>query len=181
VSKSINTYFHGIYFQSTNTCQAHLLTHNRVNHYPRAIEAAIEAAKIPGVTPTYTVVFPHRPADSETETVCVVYLPETTTQEAAARVNSSTSISKTVVKHCGARPYKIIPLDETILQKSSLGKLSRSKLRKSFEEGNYSEHIKANEEIIASYKEHIYEPATTGTSSRRLHCCCPFRTLCPMT
>jgi len=156
-----------------------MLIQNRVNHYPQAIEAAIEAAKIPGVTPTYTVVFPHRPAHSKTETVCVVYLPESETQDAATRVNSSTSISKMVVKHCGARPYKIIPLSENILQKSSLGKLSRSKLRKSFEEGKYSEHIKANEEIIASYKEHIYEPATTGTSSGSL-LCCPFGTLCRM-
>ena len=158
-----------------------MLIQNRVNHYPQAIETTIEAAKILGVAPAYTVVFPHRPVHSETETVCVAYLPEFKTQDAAARVKSSTSISKTVVKHCGVRPYKIIPLDETILQKSSLGKLSRSKLRKSFEEGKYSEHIKANEEIIARYKEHIYEPATGGTSSRKLLCCrCPFRTLFPM-
>jgi hypothetical protein len=111
-----------------------------------------------------------------------VYLPGTNTQDAAARVNSSTSLSKTVVKHCGVRPYKIIPLDENILQKSSLGKLSRSKLRKCFEEGKYSKHIEENEEIIASYKEYIYEPATTGTSSGSLLCCCccPFGTLCPM-
>ena len=158
-----------------------MLTPHRVNHYPQAIEATIEAAKIPGVTPTYTIVFPHRPSHSETETVCVVYLPEAKIQDAAIRVNSSTSISKTVVKHCGARPYKIVPLDETILQKSSLGKLSRSKLRKSFEEGKYSKHIEVNEEIIASYKEHIYEPVTTGTSSVRLLCCrCPFGALCPI-
>jgi hypothetical protein len=177
----VNIYFHEIYFKSKNAFQTQFLTQNRVNHYPQAIEATIEAAKIPGVTPTYTVVFPHRPAHSETETFCVIYLPETKFQDTATRVNSSTSISKTVVKHCGARPYKIIPLDENTLQKSSLGKLSRSKLRKSFEEGKYSEHIKANEEIIANYKGHIYEPATTGTSSGRLLCCCcPFGTLCPM-
>jgi hypothetical protein len=145
--------------------QIHVLTQNRVNHYPQAIEAAIEAANIPGVTPTYTVVFPHRPAHSGTETICVLYLLEIKLRDAATRVNSSTSISKTVVKHCGARPYKILPLDETILQKSSLGKLSRSKLRKAFEGGKYSEYIKANEEVIASYKELIYEPATTSMST----------------
>ena len=146
-----------------------MLIPDRVNHYPQAIEATIEAAKIPGVTPTYTIVFPHRPSHSETETVCVVYLPEAKIQDAAIRVNCSTSISKTIVKHCGARPDKIVPLDETILQKSSLGKLSRSKLQKSFEAGKYSKHIELNAEIIASYKEHMYEPFTTGTSSGRLH------------
>ena len=52
------------------------------------------------------------------------------------RMITTTAITKAVVKYCGARPFKVIALPVSLLQKSSLGKLARSKIRQEFENGS---------------------------------------------
>lgn len=105
----------------------------RVNYSPQSIEEAIEEA-VPGLTANFTVAFPHRPAGSETEVVCIVYLTTNNPSDDVKRAETTAAISKAVVKYFGVRPYRIIPLpDSSLLPKSSLGKLSRSKIRSSFE------------------------------------------------
>jgi hypothetical protein len=44
--------------------------------------------------------------------------------------------------------YKILPLNEFFLQKSSLGKLARSKVRKAFEDVLYDNLIIHDQELI---------------------------------
>ena len=139
------------------------LTLNSVNHYPQAIETAVEVAKIPGVTPSYVVCFGHRPAGSPTESIVVVYLPSYNITDPTARVNTSASISKVVVTHCGARPYKVLPLNEFFLQKSSLGKLPRSKIRKAFEDGLYDNLIIHDQELINCFQDTNFEAPSTRT------------------
>lgn len=46
---------------------------NGINYFPYEIESELE--DIPGIKPSYSVVFPHRPKGSQTEGICVVYLP----------------------------------------------------------------------------------------------------------
>ena len=48
---------------------------NGVNFFPHQLEAALDTARIDGLVPSYTVVFPHRPKGWHTEVLCVVYLP----------------------------------------------------------------------------------------------------------
>ena len=48
---------------------------NGVKYFPYENETALEEASITGMTPGHTVVFPHRSKDSQTEKVCVIYLP----------------------------------------------------------------------------------------------------------
>ena len=55
-------------------------------------------------------------------------------------MRTATKISKAVVKYCGTRPSKIIAVPVSLLRKSSLGKLSRSKIRRAFEDGTYAEY-----------------------------------------
>jgi hypothetical protein len=45
-------------------------------------------------------------------------------------------------------PYKILPLNEFFLQKSSLGKLARSKIRKAFKDGLYDNLIIHDQGLI---------------------------------
>ncbi|MAD82984.1 MAG: hypothetical protein CL912_08465 [Deltaproteobacteria bacterium] len=108
------------------------------------------------MTPTYTVVFGYRPKDSHTEVIMVVYLPTYNTTDLVARGETATAISKAVVTYCGVRPYKVIPLEAALLQKSTLGKLSRPKIRKAFEEGQYDEHIRVDKESMDSYHEQLF-------------------------
>lgn len=121
---------------------------NGVKYYPHEIEGAIEYASIDGVTPSYTVVFPHRPKDAASETVCVVYLPSYEADDDATRLGARSAIRSIVMRHCMARPHKIIPLDKTLLSKTSLGKLSRSRIKKAFEAGLYSDAISLDDQCI---------------------------------
>ncbi|MCJ1387547.1 hypothetical protein MMC18_000390 [Xylographa bjoerkii] len=102
---------------------------NAVHYSPQQIEFAIDQAQIPGMTADYTVCFSHRAKRTETEQICVVFLPST------------------VMLQTGARPY-ILPLDTTILQRSSLGKLPRSKLKSLFDNGKLDSYRVAHEELI---------------------------------
>lgn len=137
---------------------------NGVKYFPHEIEGAIEDASIPGVTPSFTAVFPHRPQNADSETLCVVYLPSyDVDNDVEARLHARNAIRDVVMKHCMARPYKIIPLERVFLPKTALGKLSRSKLRKAFESGVYRDAIEVDERLIAfaqSSREVVQLPST---------------------
>ncbi|KAK3949500.1 hypothetical protein QBC32DRAFT_316780 [Pseudoneurospora amorphoporcata] len=122
---------------------------NGVKYFPHEIEGAIEDASIPGVTPSFTAVFPHRPENADSETLCVVYLPSYEVDDVESRLHARNAVRDVVMKHCMSRPYKIIPLERVFLPKTALGKLSRSKLRKAFESGVYGKAIELDEKLIA--------------------------------
>ncbi|ROW11307.1 hypothetical protein VMCG_01024 [Cytospora schulzeri] len=134
---------------------------NGVKYFPHEVEGAIEDAAIAGVTPSFVAVFPHRPKNADSETVCVVYLPSYGKTDDAARLQTRGAIRNVVMKHCMARPYKIIPLDKIFLPKTALGKLSRNKIRKAFESGVYDESISFDEERIARVKDANLVPPST--------------------
>jgi thioesterase domain-containing protein/acyl carrier protein len=52
-----------------------------------------------------------------------------------SRMTSTAAITKTVVKYCGARPFKVLALPKSLIEKSPLGKLARPKIRQAFEAG----------------------------------------------
>ena len=123
---------------------------NGVKYFPHEIEGALEDANINGVTPSFTAVFPFRPKNADSETLCVVYLPNYELDDAESRLHARNAIRDVVMRHCMSRPYKIIPLERIFLPKTALGKLSRSKLRTAFESGAYDEAIQQDESLIAS-------------------------------
>ena len=101
----------------------------------------------------------------------VVYLPKYDTDDLVARGETATAISKAVVTYCGARPYKIIPLEAALLQKSTLGKLSRPKIRKAFEDGQYDEFVRVDKESMDSYHEQLFLPPTTEVETALVELC----------
>ena len=108
------------------------ITINGVKYSPHEIETALDEASITGVTPSYSICFSYRPKSAETEQICVIYLPAYGPDDIAARVQASELISKAVMLQTSVHPY-VLPLDDAILQKSTLGKLSRAKFRTAFE------------------------------------------------
>ncbi|KAI9827478.1 MAG: putative NRPS-like protein biosynthetic cluster [Thelocarpon impressellum] len=141
---------------------------NGVKYFPHELEIALESAEIPGLTPSYTVVFPHRPKGSETEVLCVVYLPTFAAQDVVARVETVDAISKVSGLICGVRPYETIPLNRSLLTKSSLGKLSRTKIRTAFETGVYQNIQDVNNEIISEYRRSRREQPSSDLEKRVL-------------
>lgn len=125
---------------------------NGVKYFPHELETALEEAEIPGTTPSYNVVFPHRPKGSDTETLCVVYLPTYDPQDAKARTQATDAITKVTSMTCGVRPHETIPLELSHLPKSSLGKISRAKVRAAFESGTYLDIQNVNNQAIKTYR-----------------------------
>ncbi|OKL62274.1 hypothetical protein UA08_02861 [Talaromyces atroroseus] len=94
----------------------------------------------------------HRLPGASTETACVVYLPtyqldNNDNDVIAARMRALDGITKIVVLQTGFKSY-VLPLNETLLQKSTLGKLSRSKNRNALAEGKYAALEEENKAII---------------------------------
>ncbi|MCJ1467234.1 hypothetical protein MMC07_005857 [Pseudocyphellaria aurata] len=125
---------------------------NGVKYSPNELETALEEAAIPGVTPSFTIVFAHRPQGSATEGICVVYLPTFGTEDAKAYTATSDAIAKVSIDFCGVRPYEILPVEKENLPKSSLGKISRVKVRTDYETGVFSDLSAKNAKAISEYR-----------------------------
>lgn len=141
---------------------------NGVKHFPHEIEAAIEDANIQGVVPSYTVTFAHRPKNSPTEALCVFYLPSYESTDVKSRFEVRSAISEAVVRQCSARPYLILPLGEEVFSKTSLGKLSRAKMRIAFENGFYAIYEELNNAYLQSWQASKLERPTTETEKTLL-------------
>lgn len=125
---------------------------NGVKYFPHELETAIENANVEGLAPSYTAVFSHRPKGYQTEVLCVVYLPTYHPEDVLARVSATDAISRISTMQCGVKPYQIIPLEPSLLPKSSLGKLSRTKIRTAFEDGLYSTYQEENDRVVREYR-----------------------------
>lgn len=138
---------------------------NGVKYSSGEIETAIEEEMIAGVVPSFTVAFPHRPEGSATEQICVLYHPNflETVEGAKIRFDTATAISKVVAMIITKAPDHLIPLPKQLLEKSSLGKISRTKVRAAFENGKYSSFEMRNTEALDSYRTSQWQSASTLT------------------
>ena len=136
---------------------------NGVNYFPHELETAIEENSVSGAMPSYTVVFPTRTKCSQTEELCVVYLPTFEPDDVKARTETSEAITNISVMFASIRPQHIIPLTAALLPKSSLGKLSRAKIRAAFESGVFRAMEEENNKAIKSYRESKQELPSTRT------------------
>lgn len=66
---------------------------------------------------------------------------------------------------CGVRPFSIIPLTTLQLPKSSLGKLSRAKIRTAFEADVFTSLKTAKDDIINSYRASQRQGPTNATEA----------------
>lgn len=87
---------------------------NGVKYLPSELQEAIEACSIDGVTPGYTVCFSFRPPDSQTEQVCVVYLPSYAADDVNTRALARKEIIKATMLQTGSQP-QVLPLDSSTL------------------------------------------------------------------
>ena len=135
---------------------------NGVNLFLHDLEIAIEGTSVSGVMLSYTVVFLHRSKYSQTEELCVVYLPTFDPNDVKARIETSEAITNVSVMFASSRPRHIIPLTAALLPKSSLGKLSRVKIRAAFDSGAYRA-MEEDNKAIKSYRESTRELPSGGT------------------
>lgn len=143
-----------------------LIIVNGVKYLPHELESAIEQAKIAGVARFFLVCFAYRPAGANTEQIYVVYQREYEERDSEARMDALQAIVRTVILFAGARPC-ILPLAPGRLDRTTLGKLSRAKVRASVQQGKYQDEVDIDTQMLQAYREqHAVEPR--NASEQRL-------------
>ena len=136
---------------------------NGVKYFPNEIEAALDQSKIGGLTPSWNVVFPHRPQKSLGEEICVVYLPTFEMEQVRKRVETAKDIRFLVASMTLSQPKHIIPLRQNHLHKSALGKLSRAKIKAAFEEGRYERYEDEKDLAVRQFRAEQRESPESAT------------------
>ena len=107
---------------------------NGVKYSPKDVETAISEAEIEGVTPNFTIAFSSWSPRLKTEEIHILYLPSYPSGDGVAQLSVLKAINREVIIIIGSRPT-VLPVDDTVLHRTSLGKLSRGKLKAAFEKG----------------------------------------------
>lgn len=136
---------------------------NGVKWSSTELETAIEEEAVSGLVRSFTVVVPIRPPGSATEEIAVVYSPAYVPEDHHARYETAQIISKTVSLLTSTKPARLIPLPQSLLEKSSLGKISHSKVRAALESGEYASIERADQLILAQYRQSKWRPAETDS------------------
>lgn len=139
---------------------------NGVKWSATEIETSIEEEGIAGLVPSFTVAFATRKLGSPTEDIAVVYSPAYKSDDAMARFETAAAITKTVGLLTGRKPGHLIPLPAEMLEKSSLGKISRTKVRTTFEEGGYAAFEKQDADAVQLYRQSKWRLAETETEKK---------------
>lgn len=136
------------------------MTINGVKHYTSDIERAIESAAIPGLAASYLCCFPIRSNASSTEQCCVVYQHVFSADDAKARYDTMCTLTRIVMLQIGSRPI-ILPLPAGVLVKSTLGKLSRAQIRKTYELHEYATYERLNDEELRTWgSNNVVQPSS---------------------
>ena len=125
---------------------------NGIKYFPNEIESALDQSNISGLTPSWNVVFSHRPQKSLGEEICVAYLPTFDMEQVRKRVETAKDIRFLVASMTLAQPKHIIPLPQNYLPKSALGKLPRAKIKAAFEEGRYERYEDEKDLTVRQFK-----------------------------
>ncbi|RAH86622.1 acetyl-CoA synthetase-like protein [Aspergillus japonicus CBS 114.51] len=137
-----------------------LISINGVKHNALALEVGLEEAQLPGVSPGEVVCFAHRAPGVETEQIYVVYAHSYCTHDMKARYETLTAISHKVSLMTNTKP-RVLPL--LALERSSLGKISRSKLQSQIALGGYASEQKLDAELLQAHRRAMYRPPRTET------------------
>lgn len=119
-----------------------ILIINGNNYSSFELEEAIEGRKITNLNPTWTATFSVWDKKANSEGVVVLFNPidETTLSDPRVLRDCITEIETAVLMFASAMPVAVIPLPKTEMPKSTIGKLSRQKLKKFYNEGHFDQY-----------------------------------------
>lgn len=115
---------------------------NGQNYSSFELEHAIESAHITGLNKSFTASFSTWIENSKTdsEDVVILFNPTNDSVEDTPGLRDTVAqINQAAIRFCRKRPAMVIPLPTHKLPKSTIGKLSRAKLKKSFLAGHFDE------------------------------------------
>ncbi|KAK1704666.1 uncharacterized protein BDZ83DRAFT_594848 [Colletotrichum acutatum] len=121
---------------------------NGVKWSATELESGLDDERIPGMTPSFTVCFPTRTAGSPTEGIAIAYSPRFRDEDLRARSETVRAITRVISLITGKRPARIVPLPQSMLEKSSLGKISRAKIRAALESGQFGPIEREDQQLL---------------------------------
>nr|POF06952.1 nonribosomal peptide synthetase pnga [Quercus suber] len=111
------------------------------NYSSFELEHAIESRKLPGVSVSWTASFSVWDHKKDTESVVVIFNPTNEVADDDEQLRSTIGcIHDTVLKFCSTSPLDVIPLPKEEMPKSTIGKLSRQKLKKYYADGLFDKY-----------------------------------------
>jgi acyl-CoA synthetase (AMP-forming)/AMP-acid ligase II/thioesterase domain-containing protein len=126
---------------------------NGVKHLPGDIEGDVEQNLPPQQKVSRVICFPFRPPGAQTESICITYVAESGLAEPKDLVHIHDLIVQRVMLQTGTQASVLALDSDLLLPKSTLGKVSRAKLRSMFEGGLFASDIERYDEAISSYRE----------------------------
>ncbi|MCB0195333.1 MAG: AMP-binding protein, partial [Anaerolineae bacterium] len=109
---------------------------NGANFYSSEIEQV--ATAVEGVEASYTAACAVRKAGSTTEQLAIFFHPTKLAQSTEAQLTTLIGqIRKAVSSQVGVTPTYVLPLAQTAIPKTSIGKIQRTKLSQQFEAGTF--------------------------------------------
>ncbi|KAJ2999000.1 hypothetical protein NUW58_g140 [Xylaria curta] len=98
---------------------------------------------------------------SHTEQVAIAYVPKQWPMQTEDMVNINDKLTKVCLRLTRSRPLVFALRDELVLPKSSLGKISRAKMRSLLEGGSFADQIKYHQSGMESHRlKHLSLPIT---------------------
>ncbi|KAL1628682.1 putative NRPS-like protein biosynthetic cluster [Neofusicoccum ribis] len=115
---------------------------NGQNYSSFELEHAIELANIPGLNKSWTASFSiwAEDANADSEDIVILFNPVNDAIEDTPELRETVAqINEAAIRFCRKRPMMVIPLPKQKLPKSTIGKLSRAKLKKSLQAGHFDD------------------------------------------
>ena len=107
---------------------------NSVNYYSHDIEAVVEA--LDGVEVSYTAACAVRGAEDTTDRLAIFFHPSSFDDHFLGRLLKQ--IRKSVASQIGVTPSYLLPVPQTAIPKTSIGKISRQQLVQRFQNGAFT-------------------------------------------
>ena len=140
---------------------------NGLKYQPHEVETAINEAEIVGVAHGFVVCFSDRPSGADTERICIAYAPTYEPEDDKGRASTNGRIVRLTALQTGARPY-LVPVDASSMQQSTLGKLSRTKIKDLFEKGCYELFETLNNTAMKRFEDANYTSPASIAEARLL-------------
>ncbi|MET7598001.1 amino acid adenylation domain-containing protein [Streptomyces sp. NPDC005496] len=118
---------------------------NGVNHYSHEIEACVE--ELPSVVRSFTAACAVRSDPDATTDELALFFHLAPGQDPAAALRE---IGGKVTREIGVSPAFLVPVPAEAIPKTEIGKIQRTKLRKSFEAGEFDEAVRESQLLLGT-------------------------------
>ncbi|RYO96765.1 hypothetical protein DL763_003041 [Monosporascus cannonballus] len=123
---------------------------NGVKISATAVQASIERAV--GARASRVISFASRAVKASTEQITVAFIPAEWPMRTAGMAEICDLITQACIIRTGSRPFVFSLADESLLPKSTLGKISRAKMGSFFESGVFDENIRVHNLTLEKYR-----------------------------